>query len=216
MRQVQVNPKIGFTFAQAMRAFLRADPDVIMVGEMRDAETAGTAVEASLTGHLVLSTLHTNTAPETVTRLLDIGLDPFSFADALVAVLAQRLARGLCTKCRERRPGTSAEFDQIVHGYGPELVEKELAIRAGGFSLWQARGCDACGKSGYKGRVALQRNAHAARGQIIESAGRRNPDDGHRGRDAHAAPGWHPKVAGRAHRPDAGACRLQPLSRMNP
>jgi type II secretory ATPase GspE/PulE/Tfp pilus assembly ATPase PilB-like protein len=155
LRQVQVNAKIGFTFAQAMRAFLRADPDVIMVGEMRDAETAGTAIEASLTGHLVFSTLHTNSAPETVTRLLDIGLDPFSFADALVAVLAQRLARGLCTKCRERRPGTAAEFEQIVHAYGRDLVDKELAIRPNDFFLWQGRGCDACGKSGYKGRVGI-------------------------------------------------------------
>ncbi len=155
LRQVQVNARIGFTFAQAMRAFLRADPDVIMVGEMRDAETAGTAVEASLTGHLVFSTLHTNTAPETVTRLLDIGLDPFSFADALVAVLAQRLARGLCTKCRERRPGTPEEYEKIVRAYGAELVERELAIRSNDFALWQARGCDACGKSGYKGRVGL-------------------------------------------------------------
>jgi type II secretory ATPase GspE/PulE/Tfp pilus assembly ATPase PilB-like protein len=138
-----------------MRAFLRADPDVIMVGEMRDAETAGTAVEASLTGHLVLSTLHTNSAPETITRLLDIGLDPFSFADALIAVLAQRLARSLCTKCRERRPGTQAEFDQIARAYGPDLVDKELGIAPGDFGMWQARGCDACGSTGYKGRVGL-------------------------------------------------------------
>jgi type II secretory ATPase GspE/PulE/Tfp pilus assembly ATPase PilB-like protein len=154
LRQVQVNAKIGFTFAQAMRAFLRADPDVIMVGEMRDAETAGTAVEASLTGHLVLSTLHTNTAPETVTRLLDMGLDPFSFADALVAVLAQRLARGLCTQCRERRPGTDAEYDQIDVAFDGR-TDVELGLRRGDFAMWHARGCDACGKTGYKGRVAL-------------------------------------------------------------
>src|SRR5213075_553820 len=101
LRQVQVQPKIGFTFAAAMRSFLRADPDVIMVGEMRDTETAGTAIEASLTGHLVLSTLHTNNAPETVTRLLDMGLDPFSFGDALLGVLAQRLVRAFCASCRE-------------------------------------------------------------------------------------------------------------------
>lgn len=154
LRQVQVNPKIGFTFAQAMRAFLRADPDVIMVGEMRDAETAGTAVEASLTGHLVFSTLHTNTAPETVTRLLDMGLDPFSFADALVAVLAQRLARGLCTKCRERRAGTDAEYDQIAGAFDGH-AEVELGLRRGDFAMWHGRGCDACGNTGYKGRVAL-------------------------------------------------------------
>src|SRR5687768_16631353 len=113
LRQVQVNAKIGFTFANAMRAFLRADPDVIMVGEMRDLETAGTAVEASLTGHLVLSTLHTNSAPETVTRLIDMGLDPFSFADALLGVLAQRLARALCKQCREQYVPEQSEIDEI-------------------------------------------------------------------------------------------------------
>ena len=100
LRQVQVNPKIDWTFAKALRAFLRADPDVIMVGEIRDEETAEMAVEASLTGHLVLSTLHTNSAPETVTRLLDMGMDPFNFADSLLAVLAQRLVRRLRTAAR--------------------------------------------------------------------------------------------------------------------
>ena len=100
LRQVQVNPRIDWTFAKAMRAFLRADPDVIMVGEIRDKETAQVAIEASLTGHLVLSTLHTNSAPETVTRLLDMGMDPFNFADALLGVLAQRLVRRLCAHCR--------------------------------------------------------------------------------------------------------------------
>jgi type II secretory ATPase GspE/PulE/Tfp pilus assembly ATPase PilB-like protein len=98
LRQVQVNPRIDWTFAKALRAFVRADPDVIMVGEIRDEETAKTAIEASLTGHLVLSTLHTNSAPETVTRLLDMGMDPFNFADSLLAVLAQRLVRRLCTQ----------------------------------------------------------------------------------------------------------------------
>ncbi len=101
LRQVQVQPKIGFDFAAAMRAFLRADPDVIMVGEIRDKETAEIVVEASLTGHLVLSTLHTNSAAETVTRLLDMGIDPFNFADSLLGVLAQRLARTLCNNCKE-------------------------------------------------------------------------------------------------------------------
>src|SRR5262249_39590196 len=114
LRQVQVQPKVGFDFAAAMRAFLRADPDVIMVGEMRDQETANTAVEASLTGHLVLSTLHTNTAPETITRLLDMGLDPFSFADALLGTLAQRLARRLCSSCKDSYPGTRKEYDELV------------------------------------------------------------------------------------------------------
>ena len=101
LRQVQVHPKIDFTFAAAMRAFLRADPDVIMVGEMRDHETAATGIEASLTGHLVFSTLHTNSAPETITRLLDMEIDPFNFADALLGILAQRLVRTLCKDCKE-------------------------------------------------------------------------------------------------------------------
>src|SRR5262249_57075244 len=113
LRQVQVNPKIGFTFANAMRAFLRADPDIIMVGEMRDAETAHTGIEASLTGHLVCSTLHTNSAPETVTRLLDMGLDAFNFADALLGVLAQRLARTLCAACKVAAPVSAAQWEEL-------------------------------------------------------------------------------------------------------
>ena len=113
LRQVQVHPQIGFTFAAAMRAFLRADPDVIMVGEMRDEATASTGVEASLTGHLVFSTLHTNSAPETVTRLVDMGLEPFSFSDALLGVLAQRLARRLCTGCRERYSASATELEEF-------------------------------------------------------------------------------------------------------
>src|SRR5207245_84436 len=104
LRQVQVQPRIGFTFAVALRAFLRADPDVIMVGEMRDAETAHAGIEASLTGHLVFSTLHTNSAPETIARLLDMGLDPFNFADALLGVLAQRSARTVCKACKVSYP----------------------------------------------------------------------------------------------------------------
>lgn len=156
LRQVQVQPKIGFTFATAMRAFLRADPDVIMVGEMRDHETAATAVEASLTGHLVLSTLHTNSAPETITRLLDMGLDPFSFGDALVAVLAQRLARTLCPQCKVRTPGSQEEYREITALYGAELFEEDLGIKFGdGFQLARPRGCEACGNSGYKGRVGV-------------------------------------------------------------
>jgi type II secretory ATPase GspE/PulE/Tfp pilus assembly ATPase PilB-like protein len=156
LRQVQVNPKIGFTFAHAMRAFLRADPDVIMVGEMRDLETAGTAVEASLTGHLVLSTLHTNSAPETVTRLIDMGLDPFSFADALLGVLAQRLARGLCKQCREQYVPSPAELDELGAAYGHEAFQALLKEdHPFGLKLWRSPGCSACGQSGYKGRVAL-------------------------------------------------------------
>jgi type II secretory ATPase GspE/PulE/Tfp pilus assembly ATPase PilB-like protein len=156
LRQVQVNAKIGFTFANAMRAFLRADPDVIMVGEMRDTETASTAIEASLTGHLVFSTLHTNSAPETVTRLIDMGLDPFSFADALLGVLAQRLGRSLCKQCREQYVIEEKELNELAALYGREafldLVKYDLP---GGIKLWKPIGCEACSKSGYKGRIAI-------------------------------------------------------------
>lgn len=155
LRQVQIQTKIGLDFAAALRSFLRADPDVIMVGEMRDKEAAGMAVEASLTGHLVLSTLHTNSAPETIVRLLDMGLDPFSFADALVCVLAQRLARRVCVACREEREGTQDELDALNR----TLVDaggRPLEVRVGvGFRLWRGKGCAVCGDSGYKGRVAL-------------------------------------------------------------
>src|SRR5438128_3730649 len=120
LRQVQVQPKIEFTFATAMRSFLRADPDVIMVGEMRDHETAATGVEASLTGHLVFSTLHTNSAPETITRLLDMNIDPFNFADALLGIMAQRLIRVLCAKCKEAYNPSEEEWDEIMEAYGRE------------------------------------------------------------------------------------------------
>jgi type II secretory ATPase GspE/PulE/Tfp pilus assembly ATPase PilB-like protein len=156
LRQVQVNPKIGLSFAAAMRAFLRADPDVIMVGEMRDPETAATAIEASLTGHLVLSTLHTNSAPETITRLVDMGLDPFSFSDALQAVIAQRLARALCKQCRVPHVAASGELDELAQAYGPDAFQKLLARRDDpNVQLWQAPGCPACNKSGYKGRLGV-------------------------------------------------------------
>jgi type II secretory ATPase GspE/PulE/Tfp pilus assembly ATPase PilB-like protein len=156
LRQLQVNAKIGLTFATAMRAFLRADPDVIMVGEMRDHETASTAIEASLTGHLVLSTLHTNSAPETITRLIDMGLDPFSFADALLVILAQRLARKLCMQCREQYVPDTAETDELAGAYGRTafqlILDEEYAY---GLKLWRAKGCAACSNSGYKGRMGL-------------------------------------------------------------
>ena len=156
LRQMQVNPRAGLTFASAMRAFLRADPDVIMIGEMRDAETAGTAVEASLTGHLVLSTLHTNSAPETITRLLDMGIDPFSFADALAGVLAQRLARALCKQCREPFPAPPDARAEIVLALGEEALAARPELAPGGvLQLWRSRGCAACGDTGYKGLVAL-------------------------------------------------------------
>ena len=130
LRQVQVQSKIGFDFAAAMRSFLRADPDVIMVGEMRDFETAKIGVEASLTGHLVFSTLHTNSAPETIVRLLDMGIDPLNFADALLAILAQRLVRTLCISCREAYHPDRNEYDEIVDELRRRAVpEAEHSLR---------------------------------------------------------------------------------------
>jgi type II secretory ATPase GspE/PulE/Tfp pilus assembly ATPase PilB-like protein len=155
LRQVQVQPKIGFTFAAAMRAFLRADPDVIMVGEMRDKETADTGIEASLTGHLVLSTLHTNSAVETVTRLLDIGCDPFSFADAMLGVLAQRLARRICKDCKEQYIGSPEEYEELRTGYEPEYWDKLGIKQDAAFRLTRSKGCATCNRTGFKGRVAL-------------------------------------------------------------
>jgi type II secretory ATPase GspE/PulE/Tfp pilus assembly ATPase PilB-like protein len=154
LRQVQINPRIGFTFAAALRSFLRLDPDVIMVGEMRDAETASTAVEASLTGHLVFSTLHTNSAPETVTRLLEMGLDPYSFSDSLVCILAQRLARRLCKDCKESYQPSEAEFDELVNEYGVTEFANTGLGRAD-VGMFRAVGCDRCSHTGYRGRLGI-------------------------------------------------------------
>jgi type II secretory ATPase GspE/PulE/Tfp pilus assembly ATPase PilB-like protein len=196
LRQVQMNPKAGLTFAIAMKAFLRADPDVIMVGEMRDKETVSTGIEASLTGHLVFATLHTNSAPESIIRLLDMGMDPFNFADALLGILAQRLARRLC-KCKEAHPATQEEIQALLDEYCTELINteawgavideetgeakrltgdalaktreiaqkkkaelldqwtKEFGNEKGELTLYTAKGCDACGNTGYKGRLGL-------------------------------------------------------------
>ncbi|NVM26383.1 MAG: GspE/PulE family protein [Desulfobacterales bacterium] len=154
LRQVQVQPKIGFDFAAAMRSFLRADPDVIMVGEMRDHETVATGIEASLTGHLVFSTLHTNSAPETITRLLDMGMDPFNFADALLGVLAQRLVRTLCKSCKEPHHPTREEYDNFVRAY--DGIFDALGVPyTDDLTLYRANGCDQCNNTGYKGRTAI-------------------------------------------------------------
>jgi type II secretory ATPase GspE/PulE/Tfp pilus assembly ATPase PilB-like protein len=169
LRQVQVNNKIDWTFAKALRSFLRADPDVIMVGEIRDRETAQMAVEASLTGHLVLSTLHTNSAPETVTRLLDMGMDPFNFADSLLAVLAQRLVRRLCPDCRTASPATAEQVQELandwLHAWGdaPGRPEPDALVRGwagrhaqdGRLRLHRPVGCPACDHTGWRGRVAV-------------------------------------------------------------
>ena len=153
LRQLQVQPQIGLTFASAMRSFLRADPDVIMVGEMRDEETAHMGIEASLTGHMVLSTLHTNTAPETVTRLIDMGMEPFSFSDALLGILSQRLARQLCAKCKVQYDATPDETDEFRRYIGSDAVEQ--ATTGSILKLWRADGCVECEKTGYRGRLAL-------------------------------------------------------------
>jgi type II secretory ATPase GspE/PulE/Tfp pilus assembly ATPase PilB-like protein len=154
LRQVQVNPRIGFTFAAALRSFLRLDPDVIMVGEMRDEETASIAVEASLTGHLVFSTLHTNSAPETVTRLLEMGLDPFSFSDSLLCILAQRLVRRLCDECKESFHPPETELEELIDEYGREDFALTGLSRSD-LTMSRAVGCDRCGHSGYRGRLGV-------------------------------------------------------------
>ena len=155
LRQVQVHPKIGLTFAAALRAFLRADPDVIMIGEMRDRETADIAIEASLTGHLVLSTLHTNSAVETVVRLLDLGCDSFNFADAILGVLAQRLCKRLCVHCKEAYHPTPQEYDELVQGYGVLGWDRLGVTYTEHLTLYKEIGCEACSKTGFKARVPL-------------------------------------------------------------
>ena len=162
LRQVQVNSKIGWTFAATLRAFLRSDPDVIMVGEIRDLETSRIAMEASLTGHLVFSTLHTNSAVDSVVRLLDMGLDPYNFADALLGVVSQRLVRGICTTCGTSAPADDAELEALALEYCADSSDTPQSVIDG----WQARhgarimlrrprGCDECGQTGYRGRIGI-------------------------------------------------------------
>lgn len=155
LRQVQVMPKIKFDFASAMRSFLRADPDVIMVGEMRDKETASIGIEASLTGHLVFSTLHTNSAPETITRLIDIGIDPFNFADALLGILAQRLVRTLCKQCKEAYHPPKEEFEHLVDTYGRDLFPELGITYTDKLVLYRPKGCSNCNHTGYRGRTGI-------------------------------------------------------------
>jgi type II secretory ATPase GspE/PulE/Tfp pilus assembly ATPase PilB-like protein len=165
LRQVQVHAKIDLTFAAVLRSFLRADPDVIMVGETRDPETARTVIEASLTGHLVFSTLHTNSAVESVVRLLDLGLDPFNFADALLGVLGQRLTRRLCTACRQRYSATAEQVQMLAYEYcletelrTDEIIaqwQKQYGHDGNTLTLCKAVGCEKCDKSGYKGRLGV-------------------------------------------------------------
>jgi len=175
LRQVQINKKAGLDFATIMRAFLRADPDVIMVGEMRDKETVSIGIEASLTGHLVFATLHTNSAPESINRLLDMGMDPFNFADALLGILAQRLGKRLCSDCKKPHTATNDEMKAILTEYSSELTNtvtwkrdpaaaakalygewvKMFANEKGQFTLYSPVGCEKCSGTGYRGRVGL-------------------------------------------------------------
>jgi type IV pilus assembly protein PilB len=146
INQVQVNPKAGLTFANALRSILRSDPDVVLIGEVRDHETAQIAVEASLTGHLVLSSLHTNDAPSAMTRLVEMGIEPFLVGSALDCILAQRLARRLCEKCREAYTPDPA---LLVSARFPWQDGEPLP------TLYRAVGCSSCAKTGYRGRLAL-------------------------------------------------------------
>jgi len=175
LRQVQINKKAGLDFPTIMRAFLRADPDVIMVGEMRDKETVSIGIEASLTGHLVFATLHTNSAPESIIRLLDMGMDPFNFADALLGILAQRLAKRLCADCKKPHIATADEIKAMLDEYSGELMNtatwkkdpaaamkalyaewrKLFADDKGQFTIYGPVGCEKCSGTGYRGRVGL-------------------------------------------------------------
>ena len=175
LRQVQINKKAGLDFPTIMRAFLRADPDVIMVGEMRDKETVSIGIEASLTGHLVFATLHTNSAPESINRLLDMGMDPFNFADALLGILAQRLGKRLCGDCKKPHIATAEEIKLMLDEYSGELTNtatwkkdpvaatkalyaewvKLFADEKRQFTLYTPVGCEKCSGTGYRGRVGL-------------------------------------------------------------
>jgi type IV pilus assembly protein PilB len=148
VNQVQINPRAGLTFAAALRSILRSDPDVVMVGEIRDGETAKISIEAALTGHLVLSTLHTNDAPGALTRLNEMGVEPFLTGSAVSAVLAQRLARKLCTHCCEMYTPTT---DEMIKA----RVSPEVAAAADGVVFYRRRGCPRCGQTGYKGRIGV-------------------------------------------------------------
>lgn len=145
INQVQVYPQVGLTFAAALRSFLRQDPDIIMVGEIRDLETAEIAVKAALTGHLVLSTLHTNDAPSTIDRLLNMGVESFLVASSLNLIMAQRLARRICPECKEEVQLPERALTEV--GFAPE--------EAVGVKLFKGKGCPSCSNTGYKGRVAL-------------------------------------------------------------
>jgi type IV pilus assembly protein PilB len=163
INQVNVNPKVGLTFAAALRAFLRQDPDVIMVGEVRDLETAEIAIKAAQTGHLVLSTLHTNDAPKTLTRLVDMGVKPYAIASSVSLIIAQRLARRLCTNCKE--PVDIPQEALLKEGFSPADIKS-------GMTIYHPKGCSSC-TGGYKGRIGIYQvmSVSEAIGRIIMEGG---------------------------------------------
>ena len=181
VNQMQINVRAGLTFATALRSILRSDPDVVMVGEVRDGETAKMAIEAALTGHLVLSTLHTNDAPGTLTRLNEMGVEPFLTASAVSAVLAQRLARKLCTHCCEMY---TPSVEELIEA----RVAPDVAASSDGMVLYRKRGCPRCNQTGYKGRIGIFQlmlmNEALAELAVRKAQPRRGRARGHGDRDA--------------------------------
>ena len=186
LRQVQMLDKIGLNFSTALRSFLRGDPDVIMVGEMRDAETCSIALEASLTGHLVFSTLHTNSAPETIVRLVDMGMNPLHFADALLLVIAQRLVHTLCKKCKEGYHPTQEEFDLLAEEYGIDKFSSLGIKYKDSLMLKRPVGCKKCEETGLAGRTGLyeilegtpELKSHVMKGATVEELRKQAISDG--------------------------------------
>ncbi len=175
LKQVQINNKIGFTFSEALRSFMRADPDVIMIGEMRDVETAKITLEASLTGHLVFSTLHTNSAAETITRIMDMGIPFYNFAGALLGIVAQRLTRRLCEQCKKPYHPDADEYDNLMSYYHPGWAKTHgLPDYTPDLTLWKRQGCSYCENQGYRGRVAIHEIIVAS--DAVKKAIRQNPD----------------------------------------
>ena len=240
LRQVQMNPKAGLTFAVAMRAFLRCDPDIIMVGEMRDKETVSTGIEASLTGHLVFATLHTNSAPESIVRLLDMGMDPFNFADALLGILAQRLARRLCASCKKPQVATEAELKALLDEYSLELAATEtwkrnpelarqallqgldpgIRQRAGRRHALCSHRLRRVQRHGLQGTRRPARASRRHRRDQEEHPGararRRHVRHGDRGGHAHVEAGRHRESPPRGHRHPPGPLGLHQVARAMP
>ncbi len=157
VQQTQVDPDAGLTFAKGLRSILRQDPDIVLVGEMRDKETAETAIHAALTGHLVFSTLHTNDAPGSIPRLVDLGVNPFSMAPALNMIIAQRLVRKVCTQCAQEYAPTTEEKERVLtamQGVHPDIFQPKM-IQGSQVRFVRAQGCEACGQSGYRGRIGI-------------------------------------------------------------